>query len=597
MSTILHAVLYQLLDICGIEKKECQLLLQASSLDEQINIYHQYIPKIEAHIWQHKNPEDILPLYYQLFQNLEAIIAEKGNDNRHSFIIVMPLADRPKHLRRSLDSLLSLCENFQYGGKHQYYKKINVLIADDSVQSKNISEHKKIVESFNRQGLSIEYFGLDEQNQQLDKLDADLRQKLKPVIGDISQHSNGHKGASIMRNISYLRVNELQQQQPNSLIYFIDSDQSFSVNQQTSAGDKSLQSINYFYYLDRLFEQQNIQVLTGKVVGDPPVSPAVMAANFMDDVMAFLQQIKTKSAQSDCCFHGQINTAEDGAYHDMADMFGFSSSKEFFDYHCEIVEAHNHIQSLNMFAKKLNHFFDGEHPTRKNYYQYTNVLRKVEAARTVYTGNYVLTADALKYFIPFASLKLRMAGPSLGRVLKAELGDKFVSANLPMLHKRTIASTGTAEFRSGIKHQDNCVDLSGEFERQFYGDVMLFSIESLYQSSDLVDIHKIKKLVISIHKNILNQYHSKQQQLIKKMHHLQELINDPLAWWNTEKESKSAQENMQSFMDNMLHNFSENSRIYQRINDDEYTEKQFNKIIKAIMDYQDNRRNWQAALQ
>ena len=601
MSKTPHRALYQLLDICGLAKGTIQSSLAHASLDAQIEIYHQIIPKIEEKLWQQANISDLLSLFYELFQNLEALIAASGNDQRHHFIVVMPLADRPKHLMSCLDSLWRLCESFQYGGKQQQqYQKIKVLIADDSVQAANISEHKKIVQSFKQKGLLIEYFGLTEQQQQLDKLDVDLRNKLNSVFGQCSDHVEGHKGASLMRNISYLRLHELQQQQPNSLIYFIDSDQSFAINSATAGAENILQSINYFYYLDRIFSQNNVQVLTGKVVGDPPVSPSVMAAKFMGDVMAFLHQLKGFSAQQDCQFHRQVAMADDGAYHDMADLFGLSANDKAFDYHCDIAGEHQHVQSLNVFAEKLNHFFDGEHPTRKTYYQYDDVMASLQAARTVYTGNYILTADALKYFIPFAPLKLRMAGPSLGRILKAELAEKFVSANLPMLHQRTVESIGQSEFRAGIKRQNEIIDLSSEFERQFFGDVMLFSLDRLCQQSSLplkLNSDDVMDVVESVQKDLLNKYQLKHQQLIKKMQQLQELINDKKVWWNTEKESVLAQENMQVFIKNMQYNFAENAPAYQLIHNAEHIQKRLSDIAEAVVAYQYDRKNWQNILQ
>ena len=61
-----------------------------------------------------------------------------------------------------------------------------------------------------------------------------------------------------------------------------------------------------------------------------------------------------------------------------------------------------------------------------------------------------------------------MSGPTLGRLMKADLGSRFVSANLPMLHTRTLDATGEAEFRPGVVTQADTIDLADEFERQFW---------------------------------------------------------------------------------------------------------------------------------
>ena len=73
-------------------------------------------------------------------------------------------------------------------------------------------------------------------------------------------------------------------------------------------------------------------------------------------------------------------------------------------------------------ARRLNGFFDGEHPTRKTPYEHESVMDEIRMARTIYTGNYVIRPECLRYYIPFAPLKLRMAGPVLGRIIRAELG-------------------------------------------------------------------------------------------------------------------------------------------------------------------------------
>jgi hypothetical protein len=50
-----------------------------------------------------------------------------------------------------------------------------------------------------------------------------------------------------------------------------------------------------------------------------------------------------------------------------------------------------------------------------------------------------------------------------------------------MLHSRTVEDTGHSEFRPGVDREHNRVDLCGEFERQFFGDIMLFTVEKLVE--------------------------------------------------------------------------------------------------------------------
>lgn len=121
--------------------------------------------------------------------------------------------------------------------------------------------------------------------------------------------------------------------------------------------------------------------------------------------------------------------------------------KDVYRYRCKQSGAPSNAVCFDDFARHLNRFFHGEHPTRITWYQHQSTRESVQPARKVYTGNYVFRPRALNWFIPFAPLRLRMSGPTLGRLMKAELGDKFISANLPMLHTRTLDATGEAEFR------------------------------------------------------------------------------------------------------------------------------------------------------
>jgi len=440
--------------------------------DSLLDLYQQAIPVIEQELWT----DNVQPLqldYYQcMFRQLEQIYAASKQDERYSFIVIIPVADRPQHLDSCLHSLLSLCENFNYGGlENQTYNKVQVLIADDSKYEKNIHEHRQIAEKITQKGLHTVYFGQQEQVDQLQQLTEETREQLSHILGEIEFSAFYHKGASIMRNITYLKLNEMSRDLDHLLFYFIDSDQEFRVKSQSVQGEQDVYAINYFYHLDQIFSNNDISLLTGKVVGDPPVSPAVMAGNFLDDVTGFLQQMSEIDPQHSCQFHNSSrNNVDDASYHDMADLFGFKAVAESYMYHCTIEGKHNHNQCFNNFSEKLNRFFYGEHPTRKSFYQHENLKDTIRPARTVYTGNYIFKPQALAYFIPFATLRLRMAGPVLGRIIKSEIADRFVSANLPMLHKRTVEDIGQSEFRPGVNKKQSIIDLSEEFERQFYGE-------------------------------------------------------------------------------------------------------------------------------
>jgi hypothetical protein len=568
-------------------------------IDAQIAVSLSRIKALEKELWAPEPNQLLLEQYHAAFQQLELLIALKGDDRRHEFVIVIPVADRPQHLQSCVESLLHLCRTFGYGGyADNRFQKISVIIADDSKDIENISSNQEIAHECNKQGLSTLYFGLDEQLDQMEALSEAERKALSRVLGNSSAKAFYHKGPSITRNIACLELNRISSDK--ALFYFVDSDQEFQLKVSTAAGDKNFYACNYFYYLDQIFSTTDALALTGKVVGDPPVSPSVMAGNFLEDVTRFLHQIAACDASLPCQFHGARQRANDEAsYHDMAALFGFNPSQEPCLYHCSINGEHDNARCLRDFSDKLKRFFYGEHPTRKTYYQHEQVLDSIRPARTVYTGNYIFRPEALKYFIPFAPLKLRMAGPVLGRLIKSDLNRRFVSANLPMLHKRTVDETGESEFRPGISADIATIDLSGEFERQFYGDVMLFSMEKLIAMGfprQTLSKELIAGTLHATYATMLQQYNEKRSLISEKLFLLKGYFHNQEKWWNQSPDHAEAASNFNGFLDNIEHNFGDKSAGYELINCPANMAKRHAEMTEGIVCYAQDRSSWAATL-
>lgn len=573
----------------------------APDVSEQIRRHQKAIAVIEKQMWQTGLSDTLVGHYHGLYQELEGLISAGGEDRRYHFTVVIPVADRPQHLESCLASLLRLCRCFHYGGVVDgRFERISVLIADDSRDADNIQQNEAMARHYSDQGLNTEHFSQAEQLQVMAAFSDSQSARLRKVLGDYDKGAFFHKGASIMRNIAYLSLAERHRHDTKRLFYFIDSDQEFCVKLQTPQGDRDLYAVNYFYEFDRVFSETAVAMVTGKVVGDPPVSPAVMAGNFLDDVSGFLTAMASCSPEQDCQFHQLARRPNDDAsYHDMADLFGFKTADSSSDYHCTLEGEHDNVACFRHFSALLNHFFDGEHPTRKTYYEYEDVLSSVSSARTVYTGNYIFKAECLAYFIPFAPLKLRMAGPTLGRIIKSELGQRFASANLPMLHKRTVEEIGQSEFRPGIQRADQGVDLSGEFERQYFGDVMLFSMERLtaqgYPNKPL-SAQDVRQVVGAVEGELHEKYTLKHQQLIDKVSGLAKCFNDPQQWWHRYHGLDDAREAVRYFIDAMEKNFGEQAVIYQQIGTGEHKARRLDDIVQAICSYVDDRKVWNEVL-
>lgn len=584
-----------------------------ADLPAQIAAQHAAIARFEAALWQGGFKAHLLASYQAAWRRLEALLAQHGEGRRrHHFVIVIPVADSPIHLQDCLRSLLELCRAYGYGGMQDgRWRKVSVLLADDSSDAGCIERNRAIAAEFDRAGLRTDYFGLDEQLALLDKL-AGL--DLTPIVGQHARTAFGHKGQAMMRNIAYLKCAELHARMSATspdekvLFYTIDADQEFKVNVEPPAATggrvvaNEVCAVNFLYHLDAIFSRSDALVLTGKVVGDPPVSPAVMAGNFLEDVIGFLHEMAARAPeqpypQPDAAgAHGQ---SRDAAYHDMADLFGFKPAAAAYRYRCTLPGEPDNAACFAEFSTRLNRFFHGEHPTRVTWFEPSDAAASVQPARTVYTGNYVFRPDALGWFIPYAPLRLRMSGPTMGRLLQAEIGSRFVSANVPMLHKRTLDATGQSEFRPGVVDASAHIDLCGEFERQFHGDVMLFSMQRLtalgYPDASLA-ASVVDATLAAVQAEMRETYREKQRAILARLDHLQTLLHDAAHWWQRTPGLAGAVANFESFAGNIAHNFGAASACIARLDDPARRNDWRARQLAALTGLHANRQAWARAL-
>ena len=570
--------------------------------DELTALYGEAISIVGERMWRERRFVD-LPLYQHLHREMEEVIARQGADGRHRFIIVIPVADRPQHLDACLQSLLELCRRYHYGlSEAGRFEKVSVLVADDSRGEENRARHRALTDAMGGQGIEAHYLGPEEQLALVERFEGAAGARSASILGRIDREAFFHKGPSVTRNIAYLKLNELMRRRDSDppLFWFVDSDQEFRVNVATPGGEEALYAISYLHELDRLFATTDTQVLTGKVVGDPPVSPAVMSGRFLDDVAAFLTRMGGEEPRTPCRFHDtQATAAGDAAYHDMAELFGFEADSRPFQYRCGLRGPHDHARSFADFGGTLARFFDGEHPTRRSVYEHRAPSGSLPSARTIYTGNYVLDAEGLHHFIPFAPLKLRMAGPVLGRVIRARVGDRFVSANLPMLHQRTLRDTGRSEFRPGILRASHDVDLSGEFERQFFGDVMLFSVERLTREglpTGAWDRKTIEAAVAATQETMYGRYLEMREAIQAKLGRVRSLLEDERAWWNRSADMQEALRPFHHFIANVERNFGAGATGYELIGSGAHKLGRMRQIVDALARYHRDQEAWNRGL-
>jgi len=509
----------------------------------------------------------------------------------HDFVIVVPVADRPRQLADCLDSLAGLLQRFPYAGA------VSVLIVDDSLEPAAIARHRALADTHTRAGLPTRHLDRAAQRALVQDLPAALRERLGAVLGRPEADHAERIGPSASRNLACLWLSRLPRRGRKRLFWFVDSDERFRVEVETATGGTQSHDLDYLHTLDRLFTERPIDVLTGRVVGDPPVSPAVMALTLLDDVLTLLADLSEQQPHTPCRYHGHAVRAGDAAYHDMADLFGYSRPAAM-PYRCPLRSTHDHAACLAHFAAGLGQFFDGVHPTRRSLFEIGQALT-LTPARTVYTGNYVISESALAWFIPYASLRLRMAGPTLGRLLRAELGERFVCANLPLWHGRTLADLGRSECRPGIVHGAGGVDLSGEFERQYFGDVMLFTLEALtglgYPGKALDD-EVIRRELAAVEARMHARYLSQQTAIAERIRRFQAMLEDDARWWRQEAATGPAQEALTRFMRDLGRNFGPHAPPWRRISAPAYREARLDEICVALARYADERAAWLEAL-
>lgn len=578
----------------------------AGAPDALIELYEACYPLLEQAMWS--GTADFHPLlaqYQALFREQESLIRQRCQaagvaDARHRFILAIPVADRPPHLEACLESILQVCTLYGYGGETAgTWDRITVVVAEDSRYEDNIRRHQALVEAYRQKGLRVVHFGLEAQYDLLQSVPQSQRERLGHLLTTQPRERFHLKGQAANRNLAYLKFLQLTEDRDRTLYYLVDSDESLCVNRQTASGEEVVYALNYFHAIDRIFRSTDTLMLTGKMVGDPPVSPAVMAANFLDDVIAFFTRLAALQGDAACAFHGlPAQKPGDAAYHDMAGLFGFADQPATFPYACRLKGTHDHAACLAGFAERLNAFFFGEHLTRKTWFEYGDGFTRLAPARTVYPGNYIVNYAGLRYVIPFGHLRLRMSGPTAGRLIAAEIGSRFASFNMPNLHRRTTEAGLEDDFRPGVEMGEACVDLSNEFERQFFGDLMLFSTEALVKRADVTQPFAqdaIEAVVGEKEAELLALYQQKHDAIVERNRQLAALVFDADHWWlhaANAPDLAHALRQVRAFVDNIDHNFGEHALAWGQIQSAGHRAERRRQIVEALMNYRAERDAW-----
>jgi hypothetical protein len=141
--------------------------------------------------------------------------------------------------------------------------------------------------------------------------------------------------------------------------------------------------------------------------------------------------------------------------------------------------------------------------------------------------------------------------------------------------------------------------MSGEFERQFYGDIMLFSIERLTnegRSLDNAASTDFSGTLNAVRAEMLEKYNARQRAILEKLRVLEALLSDTVHWWNLSPEHAVALGNFKHFATNVERNFGTDSPGHTRINAADNWAKWRANLLEAIALYPEDRQAWEKAL-
>jgi len=188
-----------------------------------------------------------------------------------------------------------------------------------------------------------------------------------------------------------------------------------------------------------------------------------------------------------------------------------------------------------------------------------------------------------------------MSGPTAGRLIAAEIGARFASFNMPNLHRRTTEAGLADDFRPGVEVGQASIDLSNEFERQFFGDLMLFTTEALVKQADVNQpfARDAAEAVINQKETeLLALYQQKHDAIVEKNRQLGDLVFNADHWWQNTPALANALRQVRAFIDNIDRNFGEHALAWRQIQSTEHRAARKQQILEALINYRAERDAW-----
>ncbi len=143
------------------------------------------------------------------------------------------------------------------------------------------------------------------------------------------------------------------------------------------------------------------------------------------------------------------------------------------------------------------------------------------------------------------------------------------------------------------------VDVSNEFERQFFGDLMLFSTEALVKRADVTQPFAqaaIETVVNEKETELLALYQHKHDAIVAKNRQLDALVFEAGHWWQHAAahapDLAQALRHVRAFIDNIDHNFGEHALAWRQIQTAEHRAERKRQIVEALLNYRAERDAW-----
>lgn len=143
------------------------------------------------------------------------------------------------------------------------------------------------------------------------------------------------------------------------------------------------------------------------------------------------------------------------------------------------------------------------------------------------------------------------------------------------------------------------MDLAGEFERQYYGDVMLFAMEQLCAAgypSTVPARARIAATVAATEASLRARYRARQARIADQVDALERFLEADGRWWHAWPGLGAALADFRRFVANMRRNFAQDAPAWRLIESDDHRGARLAAIVAAIDAYPGDRLVWRAAL-